>query len=975
MTFNYSNKYLKYVVILAIVKLLLIFLIPPYISDVNLYFKYYTYLSNNKMPYVNFYYEYPILSLIPLYIAKAFSFLISDLQSFRHVFSTMMWVVDIGIILFIYRKRPIEALYYSLAGLALFLIIYDRLDLLFSFSLLVFVYTATESQKYKWANWALVASVGLKLISIVLVPFYGVYLYWNLKSSKKYLVHLIVLLSLVLIVPIILFGKGYLAHLSHHSGRGLQIESFWNTVLILYNYLEHGFTTLKVETRWGAQTAFGVGYNQLQNFSNFLMSGMLSVAFIRFLQKEQSKERLRKYSIFIIFYLASMTKVFSTQFLLWILPVGFLYVGDKFKNRNLLLVISIIAGFSFYNYWEIPNLNMPYVWINLLKIILITIVLLSIANIHPGNFRSELFRGVDWLFLRLKSYYPYLFIGSFYVSLVAYRMETRISVLDYVIFCTLSLVQIHLYLNLFKNQIKQKGFLFVSVVVMSMLLMVCALYLYEFKSQLGISALSYLFQNFNSAIALIFDNYRNQLFIGFIAVCCLYVFAVRSIKPLESSKTGLLFSSLFLLFNMFALKTFILPVESHLAKTIALYALGGNSERLEIMRPTVNLTENRAKDYNVLIIRLEEVSGSKVNESGTLSNFLEKNKFLRFKNNYANSNATDVAVPLLYTGLDGTEGKRIFENQPLLWDYLNEQDYYTFLIKPYDLDWGNVGKSISHNGREISVNSVYHAGKDDSKKVYDDSVSDEVILDSFKKQVVAAKGQRFFGAISFYISHNKGEHIKNLQSLEEKCQQLSLEKYDCSMALIKDSVSEVIRFLRENNLFQKTLVIVTSDHGSNYQHDVGRINSFYEDVLRVPLFVKLPAGFELKSSPNLGKLTSNKDILPTILDVLSLEIKNEYRKQIKGVSIFEKEDSSPVFILHKNYLRFWAPFGFSIVTRKDGSDYKYINFDGEESIFNVTKDKKEANNLINDSNLYNKFINIILNNKFLEGQYNENKPK
>ena len=92
-------------------------------------------------------------------------------------------------------------------------------------------------------------------------------------------------------------------------------------------------------------------------------------------------------------------------------------------------------------------------------------------------------------------------------------------------------------------------------------------------------------------------------------------------------------------------------------------------------------------------------------------------------------------------------------------------------------------------------------------------------------------------------------------------------------------VGELIRQLEGSGLIQNTLVVFTSDHGEEfYDHkSVGHGHSVYEELLRVPLIMRLdgvlPAGHRVHQPVELI------DVSPTILDLLGLEIPDTMQGQ------------------------------------------------------------------------------------------------
>ncbi len=91
--------------------------------------------------------------------------------------------------------------------------------------------------------------------------------------------------------------------------------------------------------------------------------------------------------------------------------------------------------------------------------------------------------------------------------------------------------------------------------------------------------------------------------------------------------------------------------------------------------------------------------------------------------------------------------------------------------------------------------------------------------------------------------------------------------------------------LESAHLFDKALIIVTADHGVSFQRglsmrEVQKGNE--SDILKVPMFVKLPGQREGSIR---DRLVSGVDVLPTIADVLGLQIPRE----IDGISMLNHE--------------------------------------------------------------------------------------
>ena len=87
--------------------------------------------------------------------------------------------------------------------------------------------------------------------------------------------------------------------------------------------------------------------------------------------------------------------------------------------------------------------------------------------------------------------------------------------------------------------------------------------------------------------------------------------------------------------------------------------------------------------------------------------------------------------------------------------------------------------------------------------------------------------------------------------------------------------------LEKHKLLDDTIIIILSDHGDNIG-DHGLMFhyfSLYDTLIKIPLFVKYPAGHYIKG--RVTEIVQNTDILPTILDLNGI---SEVTNHIDGKS-------------------------------------------------------------------------------------------
>ncbi len=120
---------------------------------------------------------------------------------------------------------------------------------------------------------------------------------------------------------------------------------------------------------------------------------------------------------------------------------------------------------------------------------------------------------------------------------------------------------------------------------------------------------------------------------------------------------------------------------------------------------------------------------------------------------------------------------------------------------------------------------------------------------------------------------------------------LSIARYDRSIAYLDAELGKLFDFLRRRGLFDDSLIVVTSDHGENFDED--RPAAHGADLLQatvaVPLIIKSPRQREGSRPGRVGQLI---DVLPTIRETLGIEPARAVRQPL---------GRSPRAVIAENY--------------------------------------------------------------------------
>lgn len=97
-----------------------------------------------------------------------------------------------------------------------------------------------------------------------------------------------------------------------------------------------------------------------------------------------------------------------------------------------------------------------------------------------------------------------------------------------------------------------------------------------------------------------------------------------------------------------------------------------------------------------------------------------------------------------------------------------------------------------------------------------------------------------------------------------------VEQYDTAVRYTLDCVADVLAMLQTSGHLENAVVVITANHGEElFDHQgFGHGRTLYEEVLRVPLYVKQPGR---AGPPTLDVPVSITDVVPTVLELVGLD--------------------------------------------------------------------------------------------------------
>ena len=184
-----------------------------------------------------------------------------------------------------------------------------------------------------------------------------------------------------------------------------------------------------------------------------------------------------------------------------------------------------------------------------------------------------------------------------------------------------------------------------------------------------------------------------------------------------------------------------------------------------------------------------------------------------------------------------------------------------------------------------------------------------------------------------------------------------VSRYDDEIAFTDRQLGEFFRTFNSLNLWENTLLIITSDHGEEFtEHGFGgHGHSLFNELIHVPLILFFPGGEY--SGMRIDEPVTLLDVMPTILDY----VKVESNSPMEGASLLPvlQGDMDALPQACRLYYGSVCPveedWAFHRIRAVSDYEYKYIRGyyndfgDYHEFLFDMIKDPLERNNLLDST--------------------------
>jgi hypothetical protein len=321
-----------------------------------------------------------------------------------------------------------------------------------------------------------------------------------------------------------------------------------------------------------------------------------------------------------------------------------------------------------------------------------------------------------------------------------------------------------------------------------------------------------------------------------------------------------------------------------------------------------------------------------------------------FPHGLTNSGNTSVVLPELMTGLPPSASLEAMHSAPFLWQYARAAGYRTLLLSAQSFKYA----AFSDYFLSTPPERFYTADNEGDDLVNGGGIDDRVFTERVNRELdlAVSDSRPFFAVLQYNATHHP--ILKLPPQAPELAGTSRADRYDNAIALLDRLLDDLKRRLAEKGVLDRTLIVVTSDHGETMgEHPVHRTQSYYDEVLAIPVLVFAPEQLRKERPEAIQALFQNRefnvqnlDLPPTLLDAMGLlerpELR-EYTQAMTGRSLFRPLPRERViYALNNTAARHWTNEGFCLISGQE----KYVFSErGGHEYYDLSRDRDERTNL------------------------------
>ncbi len=203
----------------------------------------------------------------------------------------------------------------------------------------------------------------------------------------------------------------------------------------------------------------------------------------------------------------------------------------------------------------------------------------------------------------------------------------------------------------------------------------------------------------------------------------------------------------------------------------------------------------------------------------------------------------------------------------------------------------------------------------------------------------ARQGAPFFGWLHFWEPHHP--HVPPHPWRE----QLAHDLYQAEIATADAALGELIAALEEDGLLERTILVLTADHGEGLGEHGESTHSFlcHDATLHVPLIVRLPDGEH--GGTRVSQPVGTVDVLPTVLELLGIDAPDRIQGRSLRAAWSGDGDGLPARPYYAEALSPRTSHGFGELRMWLEDGLKYVHGPRSE-LYRIDDDPRELRDLL-----------------------------
>lgn len=203
---------------------------------------------------------------------------------------------------------------------------------------------------------------------------------------------------------------------------------------------------------------------------------------------------------------------------------------------------------------------------------------------------------------------------------------------------------------------------------------------------------------------------------------------------------------------------------------------------------------------------------------------------------------------------------------------------------------------------------------------------------------------------------------------------LTRDRYDGEIAYTDHCIGQVIKKLKELKIFDKTLLIITADHGESLgdHSEITHAYFIYHSTIHIPLIIKAPGG---PKNVKVDQVTGLVDIVPTVCGFLGIAVPPEAEgRDVRAFFAPGSASKEARFIYSETLLP--TKYGLSPILGLTGNRWKYLH-SAKPELYDIVRDPHEKRDLFEKEHarvdLMQERLKAVLKNSIIESTMDSRK--